>query len=246
MKVFFMMSGQMTPHSIGLTDEKSIKDILMKTRFAFKCSHLFRYSVFLMGFMATFASYLLLELSLKTVIIGCLHSIIFSLGAQYLINIMCTQITYFYIICYYLKLKQREVNNYLRKVIKNKKRFKIFNSNQMIVKLNKIYEEIKECDSIFWSKFLALVWVLFTSAEALIIFIFSFSGKTTIFIKFILFYVFILFSFILLLVIEMSSSVNFEAKVTYKLLSSYKMVCIQTKQSVLLMARHGIKVYLFF
>ena len=41
----------------------------------------------------------------------------------------------------------------------------------------------------------------------------------------------------------MCGSVNYEAKVTYKLLSSYKLVCIQTKQSVVSTARHGFKVF---
>src|SRR6202012_1845055 len=116
-----------------------------------------------------------------------------SLGSQYVINIMCSQISYFYIICYYLKLKQREVNNYLRKVIKNKERIKIFNSNQMIAKLNKIYEEIKECDSVFWSKFLALVWVLCTADISFVIYLILFSGKLTILIKLVFFYAFIVF-----------------------------------------------------
>ena len=175
MKIFLMMSGQITPESIGITDENLIRDILMKTRIAFKCNDFFRLSVYFVGFMANFTSYLLKDSSLKTVIIAFLHSSIASLGAQYVINILCTQISYFYLICYYLKLKQREVNNYLRKVIENKERIKIFNSNQMIAKLNKIYEEIKECDSVFWSKFLALVWALFTGDTAFMIYVVSFS-----------------------------------------------------------------------
>ena len=156
MKVFFMMSGQTTPHSIGLYDERGVKDILKKSRIAFKLLELIRLSVVVLAFLISFSSFLLKVSSLNTVLIALLHSSIKSLTAHYVSNIICSQISYFYIICYYLKLKQREVNNYLRKVIKNKERIKIFYSNQ-IVKFNKIYEEIKQCDSIFWSKFLAPV-----------------------------------------------------------------------------------------
>ena len=98
----------------------------------------------------------------------------------------------------------------------------------MIEKLNKIYEEIKECDSVFWSKFLALVWILFTLDIALVIFVVLFPRKINFYIQFVLFYSIILFSILLMIIIEMSSSINYEAKVTYKLLSSYKLVCIQT------------------
>ena len=42
--------------------------------------------------------------------------------------------------------------------------------------------------------------------------------------------------------IQMSGSVDFEAKVTYKLLTSFKLVCIQTKHSVFRSARDRVKV----
>ena len=130
----------------------------------------------------------------------------------------------------------------MRKVIKNKNRFKIYNSNQMIEKLNKIYEEIKECDSHFWSKFLAVIWLFCTSTLAFAAFTFAFNSENNLFIQIVLFYAnFLYFSF-LLSIIWMCGSVNYESKVTYKLLSSYKLVCIQTKQSVVSMARHGLKV----
>ena len=87
MKVFLMMSGQITPQSIGLTDEKIIKDILRKTRFAFKCIYFIHYSVFIMGFMISFTP-LLIDSSIKTIIIAFLHSLFISLGAHYVTNII--------------------------------------------------------------------------------------------------------------------------------------------------------------
>ena len=150
MNFFNMMSGQITPHSIGLTDETSIKVILKKTK------SLLRFSAPLCAFMVSILSFLLKDSSLETIILWVIHSLIFTLVARYTYSVIGTQIFYFHIICYYLKLKQREVNNYLRKVIKNKERITILNSNQMIAKFNKIYKEIKECDSHFWSKFLSI------------------------------------------------------------------------------------------
>ena len=133
----------------------------------------------------------------------------------------------------------------MRKVIENKERIKIFNSNQMIAKLNKIYEEIKEFDSHYWSKFLAVVWILCTLTVAFLVFLFAFNSKDSILIQIVLIYGNFSFICFLLLIISMCGSVNYEAKVTYKLLSSYKLVCIQTKDSVVSMARHGIKVWIF-
>ena len=241
MNVFNMISGQITPHSIGLNDENIIKDILKKTRICFKLIDLLRFSVPIVTLVISNSSFLIKGFSLNTICFGLIHSLINSLVAFYMFNGLSSQLFYFYIICYYLKLKQREVNNYLLKVIKNKERIKIYNSNEMIEKLDKIYKEIKECDSHFWSKFLATSWIFCTSTLSLAVFILAFNSENNLFIQIILFYANFVFLSILLSLISMCGSVNSEAKVTYKLLS-YKLVCIQTKQSVVSMARHRIKV----
>ena len=143
------MSGHITPLSIGLTDDISINIILKKTRLSFKLIELLRFSTPLATFIVSFSSFLLKDSSFETIFLALTHSVIVTLVNHYIYSGICSQIFYFYIICYYLKLKQREVNNYLRKVIENKERIKIFNSNQMIKKFNIIYEEISECDSHF-------------------------------------------------------------------------------------------------
>ena len=159
MNVFNMMSGQITPHSIGLTDEISINVILKKTRLSFKLNEWFRFITPHVTFTIAISSFLLKDSSLVTIFLAFIHSLICGLVSHYMYSGIGSKIVYFYIICYYLKLKQREVNNYLRKVIKNKERIKIYNSNKIIEILNKIYKEVKECNSHLWSKFLALVWM---------------------------------------------------------------------------------------
>ena len=119
MNVFNMMSGQMTPHSISLLDSNRIKEILFKTRKVFNINQIFSITVIGIAFSIAFGSFLLKDTSIKIILIAIPHSLFYCLCCHYLVNIIYSQIFYFYIICYYLKLKQREVNNYLRKVIKN-------------------------------------------------------------------------------------------------------------------------------
>ena len=145
---------------------------------------------------------------------------------------------YLSIICCCLKLKQREVNNYLRKVIENKT--KIFNSNQMIAKLKKIYEEIKECDSHFCSSFLALILSGVTYLIALLTFTVLFGNLLYIYMKYVMTLAIIVLIILFLFVIHMSSSVNYESKKTYKLLVSYKLKCL-SNNSMVSSARHHIK-----
>ena len=239
MNVFNMMSGQITPYFIGLLDDKIIGKLLKFSKINFTVLRVLQKSTNISGFLVIFSSFLMRDQSFKTVIIALPHSILLSLALFYVINVIFSQMFYLFIICYYLKLKQREVNNYLQKVIKNK--IKIFNSNQMIAKFNQIYKEIKECDSEFCSKYLAIVLIGFTCNVALIIFVTLFV-YLNIYMKIMLIYAVIVCGLLLLFVIHMSSSVNYESKKTYKLLASYQLNCISTKQSVLSSARHRIKV----
>ena len=116
---------------------------------------------------------------------------------------------YYLIICYYLKLKQREVNNYLKKITENKHKFRVFNSNQMIAKLTQIYGEIKEYDSSYWSKFLAITWICFSGLLSTIIFLFLFQEANVI-IKYLLGYAVVVIVSLLLIIIHMTASVNYE------------------------------------
>ena len=237
-----MMSGTVTPQSIGLTDEKMIRDLLSKSRLAFKFNDFFRFSITFMAFFISFFSYII-RLSLNQMLwIGFPHTCVFGLGSHYIYNVICTQIFYFFVISYYLKLKQREVNNYLRYVIKNKEKVRIYNSNAMTAKLNQIYLEVKEYDSNFWSKFLATIWATSTAIIALIIFMFCFGQRIHFNVRLILFYAIFFFSSLLMIVIETAGSVNFEVKQAYKLLASYKLVTMKARQSRVANARHGLKV----
>ena len=240
MNVFNMMSGQIPPYSIELSDVKIIKNLLKVSKINFIVFRLLQKSLNFVGFVVIFLSFLIRDQSFKTVIIALPHSILMSLNLFYVFNVIFIQMFYLFIICYYLKLKQREVNNYLRKVIENK--IKIFNSNQMIAKLNNIYEEIKECNSKLCSKYLAMVVSGLTFIIALLIFVILFANLANIYINVIIIYGIIVCIILQLFVIHMSSSVNYESKKTYKLLPSYQMNCIPTKQSVLSSARHQIKV----
>ena len=58
MNVFYMMSGQITPHSIGLNNENKIKNILKKTRICFKLIKLFLFSAPITAFIISTLSYL--------------------------------------------------------------------------------------------------------------------------------------------------------------------------------------------
>ena len=77
MKLFDMMSGRVTPYSLGLNDEKMIKDILYKTRIAFLLNDLVRYSAVFVCLMVVGMAFILHFSSIEYLAIGLAHALNF-------------------------------------------------------------------------------------------------------------------------------------------------------------------------
>ena len=111
-----------------------------------------------------------------------------------------------------------------------------------MAELNQIYLEIKECDSNFWSKFLAIIWMTSTISISNLLFMFAFGEQAPLVVRLFFLYGAFVFLCLLLIVISTAGSVNKEVKQNYKLLASYKLVSMTTRQNVVINARQGFKV----
>ena len=92
MKIFNMMSGQITPHSIGLIEEKTLKAILKRTRICFKIYDSSRVPNIIAAIVISFPSFLIKDISLKTILFGCIHSVNFTLVIHYTLNVILCSI----------------------------------------------------------------------------------------------------------------------------------------------------------
>ncbi len=104
--------------------------------------------------------------------------LIFTAFQNCCISFNLSQMTYFYIICLYLKFKLRNANNYIRKSFSTK-RFITNNKMKNILKqLNSIASEINAYNNDLWSKYLIIVLIVVIMVFDLIHFCFNqFSGK---------------------------------------------------------------------
>ena len=242
MRVFDMMCGTVTPQSIGLYDQNIIERLLRRTRLFFKLNEANRFFTTLMGFLLSSLAFVTQFTFVEMLFIGIPHTFFYTLGTHYITNVVSTQMVYFSILSYYLKLKQRQVNGCLRKLILSKRIIRMNDTIRVMAKLNQIYSEIEECDSNFWSKFLAIIWTTSTTIIANSLFMFAFGDKATLVIRVLALYGGSLILVVILIVISTAGSVNNEAKQTYKLLASYKFLSMATKQTRVYNARHGFKV----
>ncbi len=109
-----MISGFVSPKSIGLMNGEDINQLLKKSKFMFKVSRMLTLG---MNFAAFFTPGipLIINFSFPLNLIAIFWSIIYTICGHFCANINLSQMTYFYVICLYLKLKLRNVNNSIRK-----------------------------------------------------------------------------------------------------------------------------------
>ena len=138
-----MMSGLVSPQSIGLSNEKQIYKMITISKFLFKICKIIPRIASIFALVFTFWTYLNNFSFKQLIIFGIPHSILLGITCFHIYNIIVSQIVYFYIICYYLKLKLKLINDYMRFKLKSKSRTKI-TLIKIIYCLHSIYGEIHD------------------------------------------------------------------------------------------------------
>jgi hypothetical protein len=220
LKPFEMMSGLVSPQCIGLYNEKDITKMMKRFKLLIKLSEI---NVILMAFCALLlaAIPIISNCSLGHIIFpGILWFIFFTHYVYHIADFLLIQMTYFYIICYYLRLKLRNINNEIEIKIRRNTRLSEF---QVYVKyvtrsLNILYLEIKEYNDNYWSTFLFLfIFLLSTCINALLYK--SIYGINNAYLVLTIRYYAIICTFLLLVLFFIASSVCMEANRSYKLLN---------------------------
>jgi hypothetical protein len=219
MKPFEMISGLVSPKSIGLINREDINQLLNKSKNMFKFS---RIPIIGISFASFFSSGipLIINSSFELYLIQIFWVLLFTFYTYFCVNINFSQMTYFYIICLYLKLKLRNANSSIRKCFEIKYEMSNYRMKNILKSLNSIISEINTYNDDFWSKYLMIVLIIFIIALDLLLFQ-SIFGKMNFFYKMILFYVSCSSFSLLMILINTASSVSFEANKSYKLLNKW-------------------------
>ncbi len=137
---------------------------------------------------------LILYSSLLLILIEVFWVILCTAFAYFSINIKLSQMTYFYIICLYLKLKLRNANYSIKESFEKKFKMTNHRMKNILKTLDSIIFEINTYNNDFWSKY--LMFVLMLVIIVFYIFLFhSLFGKMSLFFKIILFYASTVFFF---------------------------------------------------
>jgi len=220
LKPFEMMSGLCSPKSIGLTNQTQIHKIIKLSKNLFTLSDIScRIVLPFLGFTVPLITFSLNCSLRQFIIFGIPHSLLWSNCCYHIYNIIISQLIYFYIICFYLKLKIISTNKRIMRRLKNKRQIKRLKIVEVLKSFDSIYVEINEYNSNYWSKFLFVVWILLVIIISSALYL-TIHMEVNLILRFIFINTSALFTSWLTTIINTASSVNLEAKKSYKLLNS--------------------------
>jgi hypothetical protein len=217
LKPFEMISGLVSPKSIGFMNREDINHLLKKTKLMFGISRILTIGLTFVAFCLSVIP-MIISPSFSIILIEIFWSLLFIVLGYFCANINLSQMTYFYIICLYLKLKLRNANNSIRKSFETKLKVSYNKMNNILNSLDSIISEINAYNNDLWSKYLMIVLMLVITALDLSVFQ-SLFGKMSLFFKIILIYGSSILLLLLIILINTASSVSFETNKSYKLLN---------------------------
>jgi hypothetical protein len=227
LKPFDMMSGLVSPKSIGLTNEVKIyKFLKISKQLFFICDITTEKLVPIVALMINIWPMIKI-CSLKQLILYIIPMNIIYVFTGYLaFSIILYQIVYFFLICYYIRIKTKECNNKIRYYIKNRIALNNKRAKSLMTDLNSIYSEIEDYNQNFWSQYLFWVWLLYSTIINMFVYS-AISSKLSILLRFISIYGSIIFIFTLILIINSASSVHLEVNRSYQLI--YSLISMKKK-----------------
>ena len=203
-----------------------VKKLFRLSRILFKIIH-FNNLIIEPTFAIIFflSGYLIYESLIDIFMYGIPHSLNFGLCIYYIWTILGFQCLYFYILCKYLKLKLKNLNETLSQMSSGIKFTKI---RQTLHTFDALYREINEYNITYWSKFLFVFLLVIGMAIVLYLHIILFKQMLPIML-FVLIHVISVFIGIFILILSQAASVNQAASSSYKLLNSLSLLpCLKS------------------
>ena len=167
-------------------------------------------------------------------------TVVLTLIIYFASNFNYYQLVYFHIICYYLTIKIRELNQKMEKIIRTNMDLNSGLFYSIMNSMNKLYIEINDYNSNYWSAYLFWIWISLTNLIVSTLFLAIFE-KMLIF-NISMSFVSIGLMLFLILLIRSASSVNYEANKSYKLMYSL----VFSKKKKYLSHSFRIKVFTIF
>jgi hypothetical protein len=221
LKPFEMMSGLVSPKSIGLKNKPEIYRLLKRSKILFILCLINSYISPLMAFLISISTLALnYEHIYQFLFYGIPWSLIVGFSVHYSCCYIVWHISYFYITCFYLKIKFKTLSNEIKVKIERNSRITNNFVKYLVNSYNRIFREVHDYNDNYWS--LYLFWVLATVLTLIntCLFVVIFS-EINFLIRFVMIYGLVMSCIMFAYFINTASSIAFEALKAYKLLNSH-------------------------
>ena len=218
LRPFLMMSGMISPESIGLTDSRIVERLLKRSRLQFFICHEVLKSRIPTGALVSGIPFAMKCSLFEFFLLGIPWVTLFTLWVYVTSDYIFHQVNYFSIICYYLKLKLKVLNTRIETQIKIGKRLNITDVKDLCKSYDSIHREIKQFNDNMWSSFLASFVFIFMLTITIVIYSVIY-GSFGFILKIVFIYIFVAQTIFLLSIIWTASSVGVEANKSYPLLN---------------------------
>ena len=198
LRVFGVMSGSVTPISVGLTHERQVTQLLKYGKWLQKLLKIIKITT---PFFATafiiFTYVYSGKIYTTSPFIIAYHVVFSTFWCYYCFIHLIIQLMVFFILCEYLVMKVSEQNRMLSK----EKRMTSRRIRKILHSFDRLIREISEYNVTYWSKFVFNVWLMFGFFQVIILYFIIFLS-VPLFLRIIVAYY--LFIFIILYVFVMS------------------------------------------
>jgi len=229
LKPFAMMSGLISPQSVGIREEFALNKLLIRTKHIFKFNKINAYMIPIFTSIVPVAIVYSTKSVFQMIVFGIPGGLLFCYCIYFTFGYQIWQISYFYLICYYLELKLKQCHNQIKGRINKDNNIEEF-VPYAIRSLNSIHEEIIEFNSNFWSKYLLSFVIIFITSLNIIIYV-SIFAEMEFYIRILFIYVTIMCAITYLIVINSASSVTRQVNKSYILLNKLQVMCCKRKLS---------------
>ena len=217
LRVFQMMSGLVSPKSLGLTDEQQIRKLLSQTKTLLKYIYINNNVIMPLVAITIMISVFLIKTNLyETICYGIPNAFIYAVYIVHLMNLVIYPFMIFYTNCVYLKMKINSLNERLLEMQRRKRFIRI---RETLQSFYSIYSEINEYNTTLYSDLLFWFWNIMGTMIVFLLYSFLF-GYLNLITKLMFIYVLCFWSFVFLFIIFTASSVIYCANKSYKTLNS--------------------------
>jgi hypothetical protein len=217
LNVFKVMSGHLPPRYVDLTNEPEVIKLVSLSKKLFKIIKINNQMVIPPMVIAFMMTTYVIKLDFITALLFGIPNALFLAGAGVIFcNFMFYQFIYFYITCFYLKLKLDHLNKCLTKITMIRKFSRIYTK---LKSFDRLYHEIDKYNSTYFSKYLMMNWLVFGVPVSIWTSTVIFSS-ITIFLKTIIGYITVIFAIMFILLLLTASSVNKRVYDSYQIINS--------------------------